>query len=104
MGPEMLVRRAGSELGRYCVKGTRASREEGCRREEAIRSFLKRRCDRRLTIGDVEAVAWELGVSRSTMYLSHQMGSASFSVTDLIGRSANFNFTVWKRNQDGLPG
>jgi hypothetical protein len=31
-------------------------------------------------------------------------GSASFSVTDLNGRSANFNFTVWKRNQDGLPG
>jgi putative transposase len=43
-------------------------REEGCRREEAIRSLLKRHGDGRLTIGDVEAVASELGVSRSTMY------------------------------------
>ena len=43
-------------------------REEGCRREEAIRELLKRRGDDRLTIADVEAVAWELGVSRPTMY------------------------------------
>jgi hypothetical protein len=43
-------------------------REEGYRREEAIRGLLKRHGDKRLTIVDVEAVAWELGVSRSTMY------------------------------------
>ena len=43
-------------------------REEGYRREEAIRGLLKRHGDKKLTIVDVEAVAWELGVSRSTMY------------------------------------
>jgi putative transposase len=43
-------------------------REEGCRREEAIRSLLKRHDDKRLTIGAVEEIAQELGVSRSTMY------------------------------------
>jgi putative transposase len=46
----------------------RRRREEGCRRKEAIRGLLKRHGDNRLTIVDVEAVAWELGVSRSTMY------------------------------------
>jgi hypothetical protein len=46
----------------------RRRREEGCQREEAIRALLKRRGDKRHTIVDVEAVAWELGVSRSTMY------------------------------------
>jgi predicted ArsR family transcriptional regulator len=46
----------------------RQRREEGCRREEAIRGLLKRHGDKRLTIVDVEAVAWELGVSRSTTY------------------------------------
>ena len=48
--------------------GARRRREEGCRREEAIRGLLKRHREKRLTIVDVEAVAWELGVSRSTMY------------------------------------
>jgi transcriptional regulator of acetoin/glycerol metabolism len=43
-------------------------REEGCRREEAIRSLLKRHDDKRHTIGAVEEIAQELGVSRSTMY------------------------------------
>ena len=43
-------------------------REEGCRREEAIRSLLKRHDDKRLTIGAVEEIAQELGVSRSAMY------------------------------------
>ena len=46
----------------------RRRREEGCQREDAIRGLLKRHGDKRLTIVDVEAVAWELGVSRSTMY------------------------------------
>ena len=43
-------------------------REEGCRREEAIRGLLRRHDDKRLTIGAVEEIAQELGVSRSTMY------------------------------------
>src|SRR5271169_2599944 len=43
-------------------------REEGCRREEAIRGLLKRHDDKRLTIGAVAEIAQELGVSRSTMY------------------------------------
>jgi putative transposase len=43
-------------------------REEGCRREEAIRDLLKRHDDKRLSIGAVDEVAQELGVSRSTMY------------------------------------
>jgi putative transposase len=43
-------------------------REEGCRREEAIRSLLQPHDDKRLTIGAVEEIAQELGVSRSTMY------------------------------------
>jgi len=43
-------------------------RDEGCRREEAIRGLLKRHDDKRLTIGAVEEIAQELGVSRSTMY------------------------------------
>ena len=43
-------------------------RKEGCRREEAIRSLLKRHDDKKLTIGAVEEIAQELGVSRPTMY------------------------------------
>jgi len=43
-------------------------REEGCRREDAIRSLLKRHDEKRLSIGVVDSVAQELGVSRSTMY------------------------------------
>jgi len=46
----------------------RRRRDEGCRREEAIRGLLKRHDDKRLTIGAVEEIAQELGVSRSTMY------------------------------------
>jgi putative transposase len=48
--------------------GAAQRREEGYRREEAIRSLLKRHKDSRLTIGAVEEIAHELGVSRSTMY------------------------------------
>ena len=43
-------------------------REEGCRREEAIRSLLQRYDGKRLTIDAVEEIALELDVSRSTMY------------------------------------
>jgi putative transposase len=43
-------------------------REEGCRREETIRGLFKRHGEKRLTTADVEEAAWELGVSRPTMY------------------------------------
>ena len=43
-------------------------REEGCRREEAIRSLLKRHDDKQLSIGAVDEIALELDISRSTMY------------------------------------
>jgi putative transposase len=43
-------------------------REEGCRREEAIRSLLQQYDGKRLTIDAVEEIALELDVSRSTMY------------------------------------
>ena len=41
---------------------------EGCRREEAISGLLERHGDKRLSMTDVDEVAWELGVSRSTLY------------------------------------
>ena len=41
---------------------------EGCRREEAISGLLERHGDKRLSIADVDEVAWELGVSRATLY------------------------------------
>jgi putative transposase len=41
---------------------------EACRREEAVRKLLKRHEGERLKISDVEDVAWELGVSRATLY------------------------------------
>jgi putative transposase len=41
---------------------------EGCRREEAIGGLLERHGEKRLSIADVEEVAWELGVSRATLY------------------------------------
>ena len=41
--------------------------DEACRREAAIRDLLNR-YPKRLRIGVVEAVAWELGVSRATLY------------------------------------
>lgn len=41
---------------------------DGCRREAAIRELLKRHEDERLTSTDVADVAWELGISRATLY------------------------------------
>ena len=40
---------------------------EACRREEAIRDLLRRYPDR-MTLSAVEGVAWELGLSRATLY------------------------------------
>jgi len=41
---------------------------EGCRREEAICGLLERHGDKRLSMTDVDEMAWELGVSRSTLH------------------------------------
>ena len=41
---------------------------EACRREEAIRDLLRRHPGR-MTKSAVEDVAWELGLSRTTLYL-----------------------------------
>ena len=41
---------------------------EGCRCEEAISGLLERHGDKRLSIADIDEVAWELGVSRATLY------------------------------------
>ena len=49
-------------------EGAIERREEGYRREEAIRSLLKRHDAVKLTVGAVDEIANELGVSRSTMY------------------------------------
>jgi hypothetical protein len=49
----------------------RQRREEGCRREEAIRGLLKRHDDQRLTIGAVEEIAQELGVAISPLQGFH---------------------------------
>jgi len=62
-------------------------REDGCRREEAIRSLLKRHGDKRLTISDVEEVAWELGVSRPTMYRLIKSYRAKGTVSSVEPRS-----------------
>ena len=45
---------------------------EGCKREEAISGLLERHGDKRLSMTDVDEVAWELGVSRSTLYRLHR--------------------------------
>lgn len=41
--------------------------EEACRREEAVRDLIRRRPDG-LTRSDVDDLAWELGLSRATVY------------------------------------
>ncbi len=55
---------AGDELS----EAKEHSWQEGCRREEVVRELLKRHKGERLKISDVEDVAWELGISRATLY------------------------------------
>jgi putative transposase len=62
-------------------------REEGCRREEAIRSLLKRHGVKRLTMNDVKDVAWELGVSRATTYRLVKAYRANGTVSSVEPRS-----------------
>ena len=72
-------------------------REEGCRREEAIRGLLRRHDDKRLAIGAVEEIAQELGVSRSTMYRLITAYRAKGTVSSVEPRSKG------RRKAAGLP-
>ena len=58
---------------------------EACRREEAIRSLLLRHPDR-LKRQAVEDVAWELGLSRATLYRLIARYRASRTVEALVER------------------
>jgi putative transposase len=57
--------------------------EEARRREEAIRSLLQR-CPEGLKRTDVEDLAWELGLSRATMYRLIKRFRACGTVTSLV--------------------
>ena len=58
---------------------------EACRREEAIRDLLQRYPDR-LTSSAVEDVAWELGLSRATLYRLIERYRAARTVEVLVDR------------------
>jgi len=58
---------------------------EACRREEAIRDLLRRHPDR-MTSSAVEGVAWELGLSRATLYRLIERYRAARTVEVLVGR------------------
>ena len=60
--------------------------EEACRREEAIREFLRRH-PKGLTYAAVDGVASELGVSRMTVYRLIQSFRSAGTVTSLLPRS-----------------
>ena len=60
---------------------------EGCRREEAISGLLERHGGKRLSIADVDEVAWELGVSRATLYRLIAAFRAKRTVSSLEPRS-----------------
>jgi putative transposase len=53
----------------------RSGWDEACRREAAIRSLIDR-YPTRLNVAAVEDVAWELGVSRATLYETARPGLA----------------------------
>jgi putative transposase len=58
---------------------------EACRREEAIRDLLRRYPDR-MTLSAVEGVAWELGLSRATLYRLIERYRAARTVEVLLDR------------------
>jgi DNA invertase Pin-like site-specific DNA recombinase len=76
-------------------EGAGHRREEGYRREEAIRSLLKRHDDNRLTIGAVDEIAHELGVSRSTMYRLITAYRAKGTVSSVEPRTLGDEKTPW---------
>lgn len=58
--------------------------DEACRREAAIRNLLNRH-PKRLKVAAVDDVAWELGVSRATLYRLIGRYRASGTVDGLSG-------------------
>ena len=56
---------------------------EACRRDEAIRDLLRRYPDR-MTLSAVEGVAWELGLSRATLYRLIERYRAARTVEVLV--------------------
>jgi len=58
--------------------------EEACRREAAIRDLIKR-YPKRLMVAAVDDVAWELGVSRATLYRLIERYRANRTVEGLFG-------------------
>jgi len=60
--------------------------EEACRREEAIREFLRHH-PKSLTYAVVDGLASELGVSRMTVYRLIQSFRSAGTVTSLLPRS-----------------
>ena len=60
---------------------------EACRREEAIRDLL-RRYPGRMTKSAVEDVAWDLGLSRTTLYLLVGRYRAAGTVEVLLDQPA----------------
>jgi putative transposase len=58
--------------------------EEACRREAAIRDLINR-YPKRLTVTAVDEVAWELGVSRATLYRLIECYRANRTVEGLCG-------------------
>jgi len=68
------------------TQGADPAWEEACRREEAIREFL-RRYPKGLTYAAVDGVASELGVSRMTVYRLIQSFRSAGTVTSLLPRS-----------------
>jgi putative transposase len=65
----------------------RAGWDEACRREAAIRDLLNQ-YPKRLRISVVEAVAWELEVSRATLYRLIARYTQTRTVEGLSGRAA----------------
>ena len=57
--------------------------DEACRREAAI-SDLIRRYPKRRTMGAVDSVAWELGLSRATIYRLIERYRAARTVSALV--------------------
>jgi putative transposase len=61
--------------------------EEACRREEALRNLLRRHPSG-LTRAAVDDTAWELGLSRASLYRLIRLFRAGGTVTALVPRSA----------------
>ena len=67
--------------------------DEACRREAAI-SRLIRRHPKRLTVGSVDDVASELGLSRATVYRLVERYRSTRTVSALVGHGEIFLLRV----------